>query len=250
LILSELKNLKLISRVGVGLDNVDMIEAKKLGIKILNTPEEPSFGVAEYCLGIFIYFLRDIHLSNLRLKEKNWKRNMSLSLKDAKISLVGGGRVSKKLMNLLINCGAENIFVTDVADLSLDSDWKKEEVKIVDIKDMYDSDIISFHLPLTEKTKNLVDSEFIQKLTNCPFLVNTSRGEIFDEDSIIKAIESNKVSSVAIDVFKEEPYTGKLLDSNKIITTPHIASTSRSVRYNMELASCKNLINFFKNYEK
>ena len=94
-LLEKLPHLKFISRVGVGIDNINQKIATKLNIKFANTPDEPADGVAEYCLGLIIYFLRDIHMSNLRMKKKIWKRNMSLSISDAKISLIRGGRVSK-----------------------------------------------------------------------------------------------------------------------------------------------------------
>ena len=167
---------------------------------------------------------------------------MSLSISDAKISLVGGGRVAKKLSALLIKCGAKNIFVTDIMDLSKDEFWSGNYIKIIDMKEIYDSDIISFHLPLTEKTKNMVNDEFISKLPKKPYLINSSRGEIFNENSLIKAINSKKIRGAAMDVFNKEPYEGPILDLREVITTPHIASTSKSVRYNMEIKSCNNLL--------
>ena len=127
-------------------------------------------------------------------------------------------------------------------DLSKDEFWTGNYIKIIDMEEIYDSDIISFHLPLTEKTKNMVNDEFISKLPKKPYLINSSRGEIFNENSLIKAINSKKIRGAAMDVFNEEPYDGPILDLKEIITTPHIASTSKSVRYNMEIKSCNNLL--------
>ena len=241
-LLKKLINLRFISRVGVGTDNIDLAIASELGIKIANTPDEPAEGVAEYCLGLVINFLRDIHMSNLRMKQNIWQRNMSLSISDAKISLIGGGRVSKKLCKLLLNCGAKNIFVTDIVNLNKDKFWSQDKVTITEIDDMCDSDILSFHLPLTAETKNMVNEKFISKLSNQPYLINSSRGEIFNEDALIQAIIDKKIQGAAMDVFNKEPYDGPLLNYDEIITTPHIASTSKSVRYNMEKTSCRNLL--------
>ena len=241
-LLKKLINLRFISRVGVGTDNIDLAIASELGIEIANTPDEPAEGVAEYCLGLVINFLRDIHMSNLRMKQNIWQRNMSLSISDAKISLIGGGRVSKKLCELLLNCGAKNIFVTDIVNLNKDKFWSQNKVTITNIDDMYDSDILSFHLPLTAETKNMVNEKFISKLSNQPYLINSSRGEIFNEDALMQAIIDKKIQGAAMDVFNKEPYDGPLLNYDEIITTPHIASTSKSVRYNMEKTSCRNLL--------
>lgn len=241
-LLEGLTNLKFISRVGVGIDNIDQKIASELNIKIANTPDEPAEGVAEYCLGLIIYFLRDIHFSNLRMKKQIWKRDMSLSLSDAKISLVGGGKVSKKLTELLIYCGAKNIHIIDVIDLNNDPFWSQRDITISHLDHVYDSDIISFHLPLNENTKNMVNESFISKLSQKPYLINSSRGEIIDEKSLLEALHDGRVKGAAVDVYDNEPYYGLLTESDEIITTPHIASTSKSVRYNMEHKSCINLL--------
>ena len=233
-ILKALPKLKYISRVGVGIDNIDFELASKLNIKIANTPDEPAEGVAEYCLGIMICFFKRHSFIKFEDEEKIWNRNMSLSLADAKISLIGGGKVSKKLTELLFKCGAKNVYVTDIVDLNRDPFWSKSGAIISSIDDMLDSNIISLHLPLTKDTRDMIDQDFISKLTNKPYLINSSRGEIVNEQSLIKAVEQGLVQGAALDVFNNEPYEGPLIELNELITTPHIASTSRSVRYNME----------------
>lgn len=243
-LLEKLHKLKVISRVGVGTDNIEKKICDDKGIKIFNTPNAPSSGVAEYCLGMAIFFLRDAFHSNMRLKKNEWKREIGLSLSDAKIFLWGGGRIAKIFKDLLISCGAKRIYVHDIIDLTSDPEWDDERVKVCNFKEIYDADIISLHLPSNESTERIFNANITNKLITAPYLINTSRGCVVDDNDLIKALSQQKIKGAAIDVFSEEPYQGPLLSADNIFTTPHIASSSKSVRYNMELESSHNLIKF------
>lgn len=243
-LLEKLHNLKGISRVGVGTDNIEKRICADRGIKIFNTPNAPSSGVAEYCLGMTIFFLRDVFHSNIRLKNNEWKREIGLSLSDAKIFLWGGGRIAKSFKDLLISCGAKRIYVHDIIDLNSDPDWDDERVIICNFEEIYDADIISLHLPSNESTKKIFNANITDNFITAPYLINTSRGSVVDDNDLIKSLTQKKIKGAAIDVFSEEPYQGPLLSANNIFTTPHIASSSKSVRYNMELESSQNLIKF------
>jgi D-3-phosphoglycerate dehydrogenase len=246
-LLSQLPNLKAISRVGSGIDSIDLKYAQEKKIEIFNTLEEPGIGVAEYCLGITICMLRDIFFSHEKLhNHKNWQRNIGLSLADAKIGLLGGGKVAARFKDHLIAAGASKIYVHDKLDLNTNDIWKSDFIHIAALEEISDCDLISIHLPLTEDTKNSIDDNFFSSLTKNPYLINTSRGEIIKEDSLIKALENGTLSGAAVDVYDEEPYKGRLLGIDNLITTPHIASSSRQVRDLMEKKSIENLINFYE----
>ena len=246
-LLSQLPNLKVISRVGSGIDSIDLKYAKEKNIEIFNTLEEPGIGVAEYCLGLTICMLRDIFFSHEKLhNNKNWQRSIGLSLVDAKIGLLGGGKVAARFKDHLIAAGANKIYVHDKLDLNMSSIWQSDSIHIATLEEVKDCDLISVHLPLTENTKNLIDDNFFDSLTSKPYLINTSRGEIINEDSLITALEAGKILGAALDVYHEEPYKGRLLDIDNLITTPHIASSSRQVRDLMEKKSIQNVINFIR----
>jgi len=246
-LLSKLPKLKAISRVGSGIDSIDLEYAKEKNIKIFNTPQEPGIGVAEYCLGVTICMLRDIFFSHDRLhNNKNWQRNIGLSLADAKIGLLGGGKVAAKFKDSLIGAGANKIYVHEKLDLNMNDMWDSDLIKITTLEEIKSCDLISIHLPLTEETKGLVDDNFFNSLTNKPYLINTSRGEIIKEQSLINALQNNIISGAAIDVYDEEPYKGNLLDIDNLITTPHIASSSRQVRDLMEKKSIGSLVDFMR----
>lgn len=247
-LLSQLPNLKVISRVGSGIDSIDLKYAEEKNIKIFNTLEEPGIGVAEYCLGVTICMLRDIFFSHEKLHNyKDWQRSIGLSLADAKIGLLGGGKVAARFKEHLIAAGASKILVHDKLDLNINDTWKSDYISIATLEEVADCDLISIHLPLTKDTKNLIDDNFFNSLTNKPYLINTSRGEIIKEESLINALRSGMISGAAIDVYGEEPYKGRLLDIDKLITTPHIGSSSKQVRDLMEKKSIENIINFLKN---
>ena len=245
-LLSKLEKLQVISRVGIGVDNIDLDFVKDQGVKVFNTPDQPADAVAEYCLGVTISLIRDIFFSNERLFKGEWKRDLGLSLGEVSIGLIGGGRVAKKFKDLLQNCGVKEIKVFDVVDLREDIDWKADNIKIVEIEEIKTCDVISLHVPLNDKTHHLLDEKFLNSLKNKSFIINSSRGEIIDEVALIKALDEDKIRGAAIDVFKVEPYEGPLLGIRKLITTPHIASSSKGVRFLMEEESCMNLVGYFK----
>ena len=243
-LLSKLVNLKGISRVGIGIDNIDLDIASKNNIKVFNTPEEPAKGVAELTLAFILNLLREISSHQLNLNKGNWKRTLGKSLNEATISLIGGGRVAKNISKFLLSAGVKKIKVFDILDLSTDPDWKHESISICGFKEcLSNSDIVSLHVPMNAENKNMISKKELLVMGKNSYLINVSRGGLINEEDLYEALNSNLIKGAALDVFANEPYEGKLLECKNLIATPHVASSTEYVRDQMERRACENLIN-------
>lgn len=243
-LLSKLANLKGISRVGIGIDNIDLDIAAKNNIKIFNTPEEPAKGVAELTLTFILNLLREISSHQLNLNQGNWERTLGKSLNEATISLIGGGRVAKNVSKFLLSAGVKKIKVFDILDLSTDPDWRHESISICGFEEcLSNSDIVSLHVPMNEKNKNMISKKELLFMGKNSYLINVSRGGLINEEDLYEALNSNLIKGAALDVFATEPYEGKLLECKNLIATPHVASSTEYVRDQMERRACENLVN-------
>ena len=243
-LLSKLVNLKGISRVGIGIDNIDLDIAAKNNIKVFNTPEEPAKGVAELTIAFILNLLREISSHQLNLNQGNWERTLGKSLNEATISLIGGGRVAKNVSKFLLSAGVKKIKVFDILDLSTDPDWKHESISICGFEEcLSNSDIVSLHVPMNEENKNMISKKEFLVMSKNSYLINVSRGGLINEEDLYEALNSNLIKGAALDVFATEPYEGKLLECKNLIATPHVASSTEYVRDQMERRACENLIN-------
>ena len=243
-LLSKLVNLKGISRVGIGIDNIDLDIAAKNNIKVFNTPEEPAKGVAELTIAFILNLLREISSHQLNLNQGNWERTLGKSLNEATISLIGGGRVAKNVSKFLLSAGVKKIKVFDILDLSTDPDWKHESISICGFEEcLSNSDIVSLHVPMNEENKNMISKKELLVMGKNSYLINVSRGGLINEEDLYEALNSNLIKGAALDVFATEPYEGKLLECKNLIATPHVASSTEYVRDQMERKACENLIN-------
>ena len=242
-LLDKLIKLKGISRLGIGLDNINLDIAAKKNIKIFNTPDEPAEGVAELTLTFILSLLREISFHQSNLNDGIWKRTLGKSINEATIALIGGGRVSKKICKFLLSIGIKKIKVFDILDLRNDPDWKHKNISICEFDEcLTNSDIVSLHIPLNKKNKNIISKKELSIMGKNTYLINVSRGELVNEKDLFNALNSNLIKGAALDVFETEPYEGRLLSCKNLIATPHVASSTSYVRYQMEQKACQNLV--------
>ena len=242
-ILKKNKNLKIISRVGIGLDSIDLEYAKKNNILVCSTPDAPSQSATEVTIAMILNLLKNITLSVQHVKNKNWLRLTHKDYSDISIGVIGAGRIGTRVVNILKNFSFKRIYVNDI-------DRKKFKFKNKKIffvsknKLLKNSDLVSLHVPLTKKTKNLLNKKTMKLMKKGSFIVNTSRGPIVNEKDLLLFLKKKYFSGVSLDVMTTEPYYGELLKVNNCYITPHIGSMSRKSRTDMEKDSVKNLINF------
>lgn len=238
------QNLSVISRYGIGMDNVDLVAAEENDVVVYNTPETPSLAVAELTIALIFLLLKKICKLDSKLKKNCWNPEIGNMLSGKTVGIVGLGRIGKKVTSFLKPFNVK-IIAFDVAPEKVFV--KENNIEIVPFKELLEkSDIITIHVPYTEETKNLIDKNSLEKMKETALLINTARGGIINEDDLYNALKDNIIAGAAIDVFKHEPDVGKLKKLDNIILTPHIATYTVETRKEMELEATKNLIHGLK----
>ena len=239
-ILSNLPKLKVISRLGVGMDNIDLEITKKRGIKVYRTKTNPGKAVAELVIGFMISLARNITKNNQLMIDGHWKKEMGFLLSGKTLGIVGLGSIGKNLVKMVRGFN----FKILAFDKFNDNDFaEKFEVNYCSLdKLLSKSDFISIHLNLSEETKNLIDEQKVKMIKSNAILINTSRGEVIDEMALYKALSERKIKGAALDVFNKEPYFGPLVNLENVILSPHIGAYAKEVRMKMELESVQNLM--------
>jgi len=239
-ILQQLPNLKVISRLGIGMDNIDLDAAKQNGIKVSKTKTSPAPAVAELVLGLMLDLARKISYQNNILKSGTWKKEMGNLLYGKTLGIIGLGVIGKTLVKLVKGFNF-NIMAFDLYE---DKHFAKDhDVNYCNLDTlMTQSDIISIHLNLTDETNQIMNATQIQKMKQDSILINASRGEMIDELALYKALKEEKILGAGLDVFNAEPYTGPLTELYNVILTPHIGSYAKELRIQMEMEAVENLI--------
>ena len=239
-LLDQATNLKVISRLGVGMDNIDLEYAKKLRIKVYKTKTNPSLAVSELTLSLILDILRKVSLHDSRLKAGIWQKTMGSLLSGKTLGIIGLGNIGKQLVRLTM--GFDLTYLAH--DMNVDEDFAvKNNVKYCELDELLaQSDILSIHLNLTYDTKNLINFDAFRKMKPGAILINTSRGGVINEKSLIQALDSKLIAGAGLDVFQKEPYSGSLLEYENVVTTPHIGAYARELRMQMELEAAENLI--------
>lgn len=233
-VLRQLNGLKVISRCGVGLDNIDMDSANKVGIKIFNTPDAPTVAVAELTIGLILNLLRKTHKVDIAIRKNKWKKLMGNLLYGKKVGIVGFGRIGKKVARLLRPFGCEISYTDPFVKnglLGLNSLSKEELLRW--------ADIISIH-PSTKD--RIIGKKELKLMKKGSWLVNVSRGGVIDELALYDYLKKGHLTGAAIDVFEQEPYNGPLKKLDNVILTPHIGSYAIEARTNMEMQAVRNLL--------
>ena len=234
------KTLKVISRLGSGIDNIDLKLIKRKKIIIIKTKTTPNTAVAELTIGLMINLLRKISLSNFNIRNKVWRKETGNLLMGKTVGIIGMGKIGKKLALLLQSFDVKII----VYDLKIDNVFcKKNKCIPVSLKNLSkNADVISLHTNLSKKNKAFFNKDFFKPMKRSAVLINTSRGELINEQDLKWALDKKEIAGAALDVFNDEPYTGELIKYNNVILTPHIGGYALETRNRMELEAVKNLI--------
>lgn len=243
LVMSRASRLKLISRVGIGLDSVDLLSAEKRGIKVSYTPDAPAPAVAELTLGLMLSLLRSVHVANLQMHSGHWQRHFGRRLPEITIGIIGVGRIGARVLRRIASFGTPRVLVNDVRpDSKIVPELKLEWVGKDEI--YRQADLISLHVPLTSQTKNMIRREHMQQMKQDTLLINTSRGGIINEQDLAEVMRSGHLGGAAIDVFEQEPYTGDLATIDRCLLTSHMGSMSVDCRTRMEIEATEEAVRF------
>lgn len=243
-VMANAPRLKLISRVGIGLDSVDLMAAEQRGIKVSYTPDAPAPAVAELTIGLMFSLMRSIHVANARMHQGEWQRFFGRRLADLTIGIVGAGRIGGRVLQQLAALGGGRLLVNDINPTACGLDGIAA-VEQVDKDVIYQaSDIVSLHVPLTAQTKNMVRREHLLSMKPDAMIINTARGGVINEDELADVLASGHLAGAAVDVFCEEPYQGRLASIERCLLTSHMGSMSIDCRTRMEIEATEEAIRY------
>ncbi len=238
------RELLVIGRAGVGLDNVDVKHAEQAGIVVSFTPDQNAISVAEIAMGMILSLARPIPAADRDTKSGNWQRNkfMGTELYGKTLGIVGAGKIgyltARRAMAFGMRILAYDPFLTP--DNILLSELQAELVELDDL--LARADVVSCHLPATPQTTGLFNRELFSKMKRGALFINTSRGKVVSEPDLVEALKSGTIGGAALDVRGEEPpKTGELETLPNVILTPHIAAFTREAQDRVSRAICEDV---------
>lgn len=225
-LISNAPKLKIVARAGAGLDNVDAKACEAKGIKVMNTPGASSNAVAELTIGLILSMFRNIQKSHFQMKNKVWDKKSLTGVEIAgkTLGILGFGRIGSMV--------AEKAHLLGMNVITYDRAPRETKfASFVSFDELLANvDIISLHLASAPETKNIINKETISKMRNGIYLVNTARGDLIDEGALYDACKSGKIAGAALDVFVQEPYTGKLLELDNVYFTSHLGGSTKEAQ--------------------
>jgi D-3-phosphoglycerate dehydrogenase len=239
-------NLKMISRVGIGLDSVDLKECKKRNIIVYNTPDAPTNAVAELTIGQMFNALRKLSVVHETMVNGGWDRFIGRDINQCVVGVIGCGRIGTLVIDKLQSLNPKKIMVNDIDTETYDTSKYKYQIATKE-KILSDCDIITIHIPLHQENINYIDYNDLIKIKNNGIIINTSRGGVINENDLLKWLTKNPDNIGVVDVFEEEPYNGKFDELSNIILSPHLGSCTKKSRMLMEENSLNNVLKFLNN---
>jgi len=223
---------KIIARVGVGLDNIDQEAAKEKNIKVINAVEGAITAVAELVIGLMLSMAREIPRADREIRNGNWikKELMGSELKGKYLGIVGLGNIGKRLGRL---ARALNMNIIGYDVTPIDDEFSKEVgLMKADLDTLLSSaDYVSFHVPLLDSTRHMINAEKLKMMKNTARIINTARGGVIDEEALYNSLKDGSLAGAALDVFEVEPATGnKLITLPNFIATPHMGAQTKEAQ--------------------
>ena len=225
-------SVKIIARVGVGLDNIDINEAEANGIHVINSPEAAANAVSELVIGLMLSLARSIPFADIETKKGNWiKKDLTgVELRGKYLGIIGVGNIGRNIGRIGRSLRM-NLIGYDI--IPINRDFTREVGMIVaDFNTLLESaDFVTCHVPLTAETKKMFSADKFSKMKPSAFLINTSRGEVIDENALYEALKNGRIAGAALDVFETEPPMNKmLLQLPNVICTPHIGAQTKEAQ--------------------
>lgn len=240
-VMDRCPNLKVISKHGVGLDNVDLKLAKERSIKVAITPDANNESVADLTLLLMLSVLRNLKENIINSSSPDWKaKYLSNDLYGKTVGLIGYGKIGAAVARRLVGFKTK-ILVYD--PYISKKDIITENTQICSFDELLSlSDIVSLHLPLTESTNGMIDSAAIAAMKDGAIIINTSRGALIEESALYEALKNGKLKGAGLDVYSVEPPVDEpLLVLSTVVATPHIAPHTIEANYRMGMAAAKNV---------
>jgi phosphoglycerate dehydrogenase-like enzyme len=240
-VLAAAKGLRVISRNGVGVENIDLAAADRLGVRVCTTPGANSRGVAELTLALILSLVRSVPFGDAALKDGGWERRRGIEVRGRTLGVVGCGRIGKEVACLALAVGLKVVAYDLEPDLTFRPAGDFGYARLDEL--LVASDIVTLHCPLPSDRRPLIDAAAIAAMKRGAYLVNTARAGLVDESSALEALEDDRLGGLAVDVFHAEPPGDHpLVKHPKVIATPHVGGfTDESVARAIE-GAVENLL--------
>lgn len=239
-VLDAAPSLRVLARLGVGVDSVDEAALENRGISLSITPDGPVAAVSELALGLMLSALRRIPQADRTVRAEGWNKMMGGLLAARTVGIVGAGRIGRRTAELVRAFGAATIASDPVAQST-------EDLSVVPLQDLLESaDIVSLHAPALPETENLIGAEALSKMKPGAILISIARGELVDEAALLDALTGGRLAGAALDVYREEPYRGPLAKLDNVVLTTHMGSYAAEARSMMETQAAENLVSGLK----
>lgn len=234
--------LKHVARVGVGLDGLDVTACMRQGVAVTYTPEAPARSVVEQVFGLLISLSRRLVEAHEGMRRGVWQRHTGVLWQGKTLGIVGCGRIGRQVAAIARAFGMEVL----AHDIREDRAWaERVGVTYTTLEDLLARSLgVTVHLPYTRRTENLLSREKLALMRPDAYLLNTSRGEVLDEQALYEMARDRRIAGCALDVYHHEPYRGPLADLPNVILCCHQGSCSHDGRYQMEIQSAQNAVAF------
>ncbi|PAB58408.1 D-2-hydroxyacid dehydrogenase [Anaeromicrobium sediminis] len=237
------RNLKLILRAGVGLDNIDLNYAKENGIEVHNTPLASSRSVAELTIGHIMSLARHVHISNVTMREGKWNKKdyKGFEVFGKTLGIIGFGNIGRQTATIAQALGM-NVIYTDKLGKRDDC----PDFKFVQFNELLrQSDFITLHVPFIKDEGYVISHNEFKQMKDGVFIINVARGGVVSEEALLRALNEGKVAGAGIDVFEEEPTRNEdLINHNKVCITPHIGASTAEAQERIGMELVDKIVNF------
>ncbi len=241
--LKALPQLRMISKYGVGLDNINEAALQQYNIRLGWTPGINKLSVAELTICFMLGMFHNIFSTGNDLKKGVWRKEGGQEISEKQIGVIGCGNVGREVIRMLKPFNTQ-IKVNDILNVS--EFCNEQNITAASFEEVLESsDLITFHIPLTELTRNLINKKTLEQMKSSAYLINTSRGEVIDQSALKKALQTNQIAGAALDVFNPEPPDDmELLSLPNLMGTPHIGGNAREAVEAMGQSAIDHLVQF------
>ncbi|HHY46217.1 MAG TPA: phosphoglycerate dehydrogenase [Firmicutes bacterium] len=240
-VIAAADRLRVISKYGVGLNNIDLQEARSRGIVVTYTPNANTEAVADLTMGLLLACARKIPMADRSVRSGEWRRFIGSAVWKKTIGIVGTGRIGRAVVRRATGFNMRILCCDKVEDPAFAAHYRAEYVPLDDL--LRESDYVTLHVPLTEETAGFIGSREFSLMKKTAFLINTARGEVVDEEALYHALSTGRIAGAALDVFCSEPPTGsRLLSLDNVVLTPHMGAHAVEAIIEMGLAASRNVI--------
>src|SRR6201994_1579100 len=244
-VIKAAKNLKVVGRAGIGVDNVDIPAATAAGVIVMNTPFGNSITTAEHAISLLLALARELPAANASTQAGKWEKNrfMGVEITGKVLGLIGAGNIGSIVADRARGLKMKVVAYDPFLSPERAEDIGVEKVELADL--LARADFITLHVPMTPETKNILSAEALAKTKKGVRIVNCARGGLIDEKALKAALDSGQVAGAALDVFEEEPAkTNVLFGMENVVATPHLGASTSEAQENVALQVAEQISDY------